>query len=59
PFESLQYESLQYESPQRLNDESKNKYNKTNLVGRQNFEEDLSVLLSSMEKFLRNYSKGI
>ncbi|WP_176541459.1 MULTISPECIES: hypothetical protein [unclassified Bacillus (in: firmicutes)] len=59
PFESLQYESLPYESPQRLNDESKNKYNKTNLVGRQNFDEDLSVLLSSMEKFLRNYSKGI
>ena len=57
--ESQPFESLQYESPQRSNDESKNKYNKTNLVGRQNFDEDLSVLLSSMEKFLRNYSKGI
>ncbi|TWD96454.1 hypothetical protein FB550_111111 [Neobacillus bataviensis] len=58
-FESLQYESLPYESPQKLNDESKNKYNKSNLAARQNFEVDLSVLLSSMEKFLRNYSKGI
>ncbi|TWD96452.1 hypothetical protein FB550_111109 [Neobacillus bataviensis] len=56
---TLQTESLQHESPQRLNDESKNKHNKTNVVGRQNFDEDLTVLLSSMEKFLRNYSKGI
>jgi hypothetical protein len=56
---TLQTESLQHESPQRLNDESKNKHNKTNVVGRQNFDEDLTVLLSSMEKFLRNYSKSI
>jgi hypothetical protein len=56
PYESLPYESLPYESGQKSNDESKNKYNKTNMVNRKNFEDDLLVLLSSMEKFLRNYS---
>jgi hypothetical protein len=54
--ESVQHESSPYESGQESNDESKNKYNKTDMVNRQNFEDDLLVLLSSMEKFLRNYS---
>ena len=57
--ESLQHESLPYESPQKSNDVKKYRFNKTNIVGKQNFEDDLSILLSSIEKFLRNHSKGI
>ena len=62
--ESLPYESLQHESlPNGLSQLSYNlsttNSNQTNRIGRQNFEGDLSDLLSSMEKFLRNYSSGV
>jgi hypothetical protein len=55
PYESLTYESLLHDSQpyQSLQHDSQPN------VGKQNFEDDLSVLLSSMEKFLRNHSKGI
>jgi flagellar biosynthesis GTPase FlhF len=59
--ESQEHESQEHQSRQKSNDESKNKKNKTNSsteVDRQNLEDDLLVLLSSMEKFLRNYSKS-
>ena len=59
PYESLQHESLPNGLSQLSNDLSTTNSNQTNRIGRQNFEGDLSDLLSSMEKFLRNYSRGV
>jgi hypothetical protein len=59
PYESLQHESLPNGLSQLSNDLSTTNSNRINRIGRQNFEGDLSDLLSSMEKFLRNYSRGV
>jgi small nuclear ribonucleoprotein (snRNP)-like protein len=56
--ESQEDESLEHESRPESSDESENKNNSRTEVNRYNFEGELSFLLASIEKFLRNHSKN-
>jgi phage FluMu gp28-like protein len=56
--ESREDESLEHESRPESSDESENKNNSRTEVNRYNFEGELSFLLASIEKFLRNHSKN-
>ncbi|MEH7419460.1 spore coat protein [Neobacillus drentensis] len=52
------YESHSNKSRQKSKDKSKDKFNETHKEGKEHFEDDLSLLLSLMEKFLKHYSRS-